>query len=60
MLLKRHVDIDLQGKDRKTALYMAVEKGHNPIVKLLLSSNPDIELSNKDGETPLNRAVRQR
>jgi len=59
-LLKRHVDIDLQGKDKKTALYTAVEKGHVTIVKLLLSTNPDIELSNKDSETPLHRAVRNR
>lgn len=60
VLLKRHADVDIQGKDRKTALYIAVEKGHTSIVKQLLHSNPDLELSTKDGDTPLLKAVRNR
>lgn len=42
-LLKKHVDIDLPGKEKKTPVYNAVEKGHLAILKLLLASNPDLE-----------------
>lgn len=45
VLLKKHVDVDLPGKDKKTPVYNAVEKGHVAILKLLLASNPDLELS---------------
>lgn len=43
-LLKKHVDVDLPGKDKKTPVYTAVEKGHVTVLKLLLASNPDLEL----------------
>lgn len=43
-LIKKHVDVDLPGKEKKTPVYTAVEKGHNAILKLLLASNPDLEL----------------
>ena len=33
-LLKKHADIDCVGKDKKTALYWAVEKGHTQVVKV--------------------------
>jgi len=46
-LLKKYVDIDTAGKDRRTAVYTAVEKGNNAVVKLLLSANPDLEVSTK-------------
>ncbi|TMW43156.1 hypothetical protein DOY81_011764, partial [Sarcophaga bullata] len=59
-LLKKHADVDIQGKDRKTAIYTAVEKGHNQIVKILLQTNPDLEAATKDGDTALLRAVRNR
>lgn len=59
-LLKRHVDVNIQGKDKKTALYMAVEKGHHSIVRMLLTANCDVEAATKDGDTPLLRAVRNR
>lgn len=42
-LLKKHVDVDLPGKDKKTPVYTAVEKGHVAVLKLLLASNPDLE-----------------
>lgn len=44
-LLKKHVDVDLPGKEKKTPVYTAVEKGHVSILKLLLASNPDLEHS---------------
>lgn len=59
-LLKKYADVDICGKDRKTAIYTAVEKGNITIVKLLLSANPDLEIATKDGDTPLLRAVRSR
>lgn len=44
-LLKKHVDVDLPGKEKKTPVYTATEKGHVSILKLLLASNPDLEHS---------------
>jgi len=46
-LLKRYADVDIPGKEKKTATYTAVEKGHIPILKLLLSANPDLEVQTK-------------
>lgn len=46
-LLKKYADVDIPGKDRKTAIYMAVEKGNVGIVKLLLNCNPDLEIATK-------------
>ena len=37
----------LYPQEGKTALYWAIEKGHNEIVQLLLDNDPDIEISNK-------------
>lgn len=59
-LLKKYADVDVAGKERKTATYVAVEKGNNNIVKMILSANPDLELANKEGDTPLLKAVRCR
>lgn len=50
-LLKKYADVNVAGKDKKTALYIAVEKGHVAIAKLLLSANPDLELSTKVFQT---------
>ena len=47
-------------KDRKTALYCAVEKGHTSVVRVLLAWGVDLELAAKDGNTPLLKAVRNR
>lgn len=46
-LLKKYADVDISGKDRKTALYMAVEKGNVAVVKMLLNANPDLEIATK-------------
>lgn len=46
-LLKKYADVDVTGKDRKTALYMAVEKSNVPVVKMLLGANPDLEMATK-------------
>lgn len=34
-------------QEKKTATYTAVEKGHIPILKLLLNANPDLEVQTK-------------
>lgn len=36
-LLKKYADVDMVGKERKTALYWAVEKGHTSVVKVRIS-----------------------
>lgn len=59
-LLKKYADVDIVGKDRKSAIYVAVEKGNVSITKLLISHNPDLENATKDGDTPLLKAVRNR
>lgn len=41
----KHIVLKLQ--ERKTALYIAVEKGNTAIIKLLLGANPDLEISTK-------------
>lgn len=46
-LLKKYADVDIPGKDRKTAIYVAVEKQNVGIVKLLLNCNPDLEIATK-------------
>ena len=33
-LLRKYADVDIVGKDKKTALYWAVEKGHTSVVKV--------------------------
>ena len=38
-------------QEDKTALYWAVEKGYNEIVRLLLASEPDLELCTKVSTT---------
>ena len=35
-LLKRYADIDIRGKEEKTCLHWAVDKGHSSIVKALV------------------------
>lgn len=59
-LLKKYADVDIAGKERKTAIYIAVEKGNVAIVKMLLNANPDLEITSKDGDTPLLKAVKSR
>lgn len=46
-LLKKYADVDICGKDRKTAIYMAVEKSNVALVRMLLSANPDLEVPTK-------------
>ena len=46
-LLKKYADVNIHGKERKTPLYVAVEKQNVAIVKLLLNANPDLEITTK-------------
>ena len=51
LLLKKHADVNMTGKERKTALYWAVEKNHVAVVKALLNADPNLEIVTK--VTPL-------
>ena len=60
MLLRKYSDVDVRGKEGKTALHNAVEKNHMDVVKLLLAANADMEIAASDGNTALLRAVKNR
>lgn len=47
-LFKTHADINLQNKDRKTALMIASWNGHNDVVNLLLSLNSSSNILDVD------------
>lgn len=46
-------------KDGMTPLWMASQKGHEPVVVLLLSHNADPNIACNDGLTPLHVALLQ-
>uniref|UniRef100_A0A0K2UQ48 Uncharacterized protein n=1 Tax=Lepeophtheirus salmonis TaxID=72036 RepID=A0A0K2UQ48_LEPSM len=50
----------MRGKDNRTCLHCAIDKGHTSIVKSILNVNPDLELRTIDGDTALLRAVKCR
>ena len=43
-LIKKYADVDVRGKDGKTALHWAIDRNHPRIVKSLLAANPDLEV----------------
>jgi ankyrin repeat protein len=43
---------------KRTPLLLATEKGHEPVVRLLLGHNADVETNDDDGETPLSWAAK--
>ena len=53
LLLKKHVDINIQDKNGLTALMLASRNGHHHVVKLLLKENADINTQKKHGGTAL-------
>ena len=57
LLLRRGAAIDIQDKSGKTALYLAVQMGLDPYVKLLLEARANCKLSPKGGLNILQRAV---
>ncbi|KAJ5711407.1 Ankyrin repeat protein [Penicillium malachiteum] len=59
LLLKAGTDIEHKDWDGKTALALAVEKGHDEIVKLLITRRADLESRDKSLSTPLFHAARE-
>ncbi|XP_059488485.1 uncharacterized protein LOC132204174 isoform X2 [Neocloeon triangulifer] len=50
--------VEKKGKQGKTALHMAAEKGHSDVAKFLLSKGADVNVRNDDNDTPLTLAAR--
>ena len=53
LLLKKHVDINVDDKNGVTALMLASGNGHTQVIELLLKGHPDINLQAKNGVTAL-------
>ena len=53
LLLKKHVDINVDDKNGVTALMLASGNGHTQVIELLLKKHPDINLQAKNGVTAL-------
>ena len=56
-ILTKPANIFFRGKDNKTCLHWAIDKGHMSVVRTVLAANPDIEVRTVDGDTPLLRYV---
>lgn len=57
-LLKKHIDINVCTKDRKTALMYAAQVGWLGVVELLLKEGANINIKDNCGQTPIYFAVR--
>jgi len=60
LLLQSGANVDILGKDGKTVLHFAVEKGQDKFVQLLLEYRPNVNTQDKDGKTVLHCAVQRR
>ena len=58
ILIEARADVNFVFKDR-SALMLAVEKGNNRIVSLLLQAGADVNRQNKDGDTALLHVAEQ-
>ena len=52
-LLEKEPDINYQGKNGATPLFMASQQGHEAVVQALLAKNAETGLQTDDGATPL-------
>ncbi|EGZ08339.1 hypothetical protein PHYSODRAFT_433553, partial [Phytophthora sojae] len=57
LLLARGAQINLKGPNGAMALYIACERGHFPVVQLLVQYDALIDVANNTGETPLMAAT---
>jgi ankyrin repeat protein len=58
LLIDRGADVTARDEEAETALHLAVENGHQAIVRLLLDTGADVAAKNKEGETALYGAAR--
>ncbi|CAG8379268.1 unnamed protein product, partial [Penicillium salamii] len=56
-MLDLKADINSQDGDGRTALLVAIERGHDKVVKMLLDRNADVDFQHTDGRTPLFVAI---
>ena len=57
LLLKEHVDINIQDENGETALMLASKNGHIQVVELLLKEHADVNIQNQDGLTAIMLAI---
>ena len=57
LVLKEHVDINIQDENGETALILASKNGHIQVVELLLKEHADINIQNQDGHTAIMLAI---
>lgn len=50
-------DVNQRGSEGETALHWAADKGHLPVLRLLLSQGADINATDADGLSPLHYAA---
>ncbi|XP_033124694.1 ankyrin repeat domain-containing protein 6-like isoform X4 [Anneissia japonica] len=56
-LIQMGADLELQTKERATALHLACLNGHLKCTRLLIKGNADIDLQTNDGDTALHLAA---
>lgn len=57
-LLKKKANVDLQGSDGMSAIFLAIYNGDLDKVKLLLRYNANLKIMEKSGDTPLTYAMK--
>ena len=57
LLLKEHVDINIQNENGETALMLASKNDHIQVVELLLKEHADVNIQNQDGHTAIILAI---
>jgi hypothetical protein len=57
LLLDHGAEVNWQGEDEKTALFIAVEAGHRPVVEVLLQHGARLDLTRRDGRTVFDAAM---
>ena len=56
-LLQAGAEVDAKDRNGRTLLSWAVEKGHEAVVRLLLSMSADVDLKDNSGRAPISYVV---